>query len=59
MVDLLFVRIFGNVYTIVGRHGSCSASSTKLSTVGVFAVGQDEQRVVLHGSARTGDVKVQ
>jgi len=53
------VRIFGNVYTIVGRHGSCSASSTKLSTVGVFAVGQDEQRVVLHGSARTGDVKVQ
>jgi len=53
------VHKFGIVYTTTGRHGSYLASSTKLAAVGVFAVDQDEQRVVLRGSARTGDVKVQ
>ena len=50
---------FGTVYIITERHDSCLASSTKLSAVGVFAVDQDEQRVVLRGSARTDNVEVQ
>ena len=53
------MHIFGTVCTITEHRNSCLASSTRLSAVGEFTVDEDEQPVVLRGSARRDDVEVQ